>query len=219
MDPARFEVAPDPTRLDVDDRAGAKGDGVGGRLRADDRLVEAHGGRESGGEIGVLGEILVLQGLLDEQQAELVQRLQPRQVGLGVGRVGVDLQRDVAELASDRAHRLDVPPGLDLQLDPLVALIEVATDRRHQLVHLRHDADAHPARHAVVHGPEVCREAHVRAAQLGVQDSHLDGRLGHPVTPDGREKVADPGRSEVDPGQPWQQELGDDLIGRGEELR
>ena len=77
--------------------------------------------------------VLLVERLLDQQQVERVEPGEVPRVGEGVRRVGVDLEQHVvAEALADGAHRLDVPAGLDLELDPHVALGEVAADRVEQ---------------------------------------------------------------------------------------
>ena len=84
-------------------------------------------------QVGVAQHVLLVERLLDQQQVERVEPGQVPRVGQGVRRVGVDLQQHVvAEPLADRPHRLDVPARLDLQLDPDVALVEVAADRVEQ---------------------------------------------------------------------------------------
>ena len=87
------------------------------------------GVRISFAQLGVAEHVLLVQRLLDQQQVEGVEPRQVPRVGERVRRVRVDLQQHVvAEPLADRAHRLDVPARLDLQLDPDVALVEVAAD-------------------------------------------------------------------------------------------
>ena len=67
------------------------------------------------------------EGLFDEEQAELVEAQQVREVTRPVDAVGIDLKgKLVAEPLPHRAQRGDVPPGLNLELDPQVAVGEVA---------------------------------------------------------------------------------------------
>ncbi len=86
-------------------------------------------------------DVFFRQRLLDQQQVELVELREPVGIAAGVGSVRVDLEEDVAEPLADRADRLDVLPGLDLELDPAVALFEVALDGAEQIVHVFVDAD------------------------------------------------------------------------------
>ena len=68
------------------------------------------------------------QRLLDQQQVELVELREPIGIAAGVGSVRIDLEQDVSEPLAHRADRLDVLAGLDLELDPAVAVGEVALD-------------------------------------------------------------------------------------------
>ena len=77
----------------------------------------------------MLTHVVLAQGLLDQQEVEVVEPRQVRGINERVGGVGVHLQRDVGVSLAHRAHRLDVPAGLNLELDALVALVEVPRDR------------------------------------------------------------------------------------------
>ncbi len=89
--------------------------------------------------------VVLREGLLDEQEPEGVETRELAGVPEGVGRVRVHLEQDlVPEPLAHRAHRFDVPPGLDLQLDPQVAGLEVPGHLVEQLGDGRGDADRHP---------------------------------------------------------------------------
>ncbi len=121
--------------------------------------------------------------LLDQQQVEGVEAGQVARVGERVRRVGVDLQQHVVAVPlPDGTHRLHVPARLDLELDPEVALVEVAADGVEELGDAVHDPDRDAARHPVVDRSELATEGPALCAELGVQDAHLQGRLGHPMT-------------------------------------
>src|SRR5690606_15501682 len=68
VDAAGLQVAAHPAGLDVDDGAGAEGDGGRRVLGRFDGLVEADGGAQFAGEAGVLDEVVVGERLFDEQQ-------------------------------------------------------------------------------------------------------------------------------------------------------
>ena len=73
MDRARLEHAADATLLDVDDPTGAELEG-GGRIgRRPDRLVQAQIRPDLCLELRVLDQVLVMQGLFDHQQLEVVE--------------------------------------------------------------------------------------------------------------------------------------------------
>ena len=100
-------------------------------------------GVRSAGQLGVAAQVVLRQRLLDQQQAEVVEPGEVAGVGEAVGGVGVDLEQHVvAEALADGAHRLDVPAGLDLELDPQVAVGEVAGDGVEQRRRPSGDADA-----------------------------------------------------------------------------
>ena len=89
------QVPADAAGLDVDDLGGPEVDGVGGDGQRRDRLVEAHRRADRPGQLGVAEQVVLGQGLLDEQQVEVVEAGEVLGVLAGVGGVGVDLQRDV----------------------------------------------------------------------------------------------------------------------------
>ena len=89
------------------------------------RLVEAQRCLHLRRERGVVDEVVPVQRLLDVVQAELVDLLEHVDVVERVRRVGIDGQLDVGELGAHRRQQVDIPARLDLQLDPLVALLDV----------------------------------------------------------------------------------------------
>ena len=155
VDSASLQVAADPAGLDVDDGAGTQVDGEGGRPRRGDRLVEADRGPDPLGQGGVAGQIVLRQGLLDQQQVQVVEAGQPGRVGQGVGAVGVHLEQDVAETLAHRSDRRHVPARFDLQLDPAVAGVDVSGHRIQQRRYGVGDADRHARVHRVAYGTEV----------------------------------------------------------------
>ena len=115
-----------------------------------------------------------------EQQVVVVESAEVGAVGAAVGGVGVDLERGVgADQVADRGDLLDVVARLDLQLDPDVAVVDVALHGGEQLVDRVVDADAHPARDAGGGGAEEVGERAVLRPELGVEDGHLERALGH----------------------------------------
>ncbi len=106
-----------------------------------------------------------------------------RRVGQVIGGVGIDHERDRAEPLAERLHRLDVPAGLDLDLDAAVARGQLDRDAFGEIVERILDADRDAggdaggdergasAKHARERLPLLPREE--------VPRRHLDGRLGH----------------------------------------
>src|ERR1035437_8062059 len=134
----------DPAELDVDDAAGAQLDGLLGVARGANALVEADGGLELRLERGVIDDVVVNQRLLDHHEVKIVQFAQVLGVGEGVGGVGVGHQLDRGETFAHAADHIDVPAGLDLHLDALIARGEFHLDFLQQLLHgiLNADGDA-----------------------------------------------------------------------------
>src|ERR1035437_3318238 len=133
-----------PAELDVDDAAGAQLDGLLGVARGANALVQADGSFELRLERGVIDDVVVIQRLLDHHQVKIVQLAQVLGVGQGVGGVGVGHQLDRRETFAHAAAHVDVPAGLDLHLDALIAGGEFDFDFFEQLLHgiLYADGDA-----------------------------------------------------------------------------
>ena len=197
VDAARLEIAAHPAGLDVDDAAGAERDCVLGRSSRGDRLVEADRRAEEARQLGMSADVVLGQRLLDQEQVELVELRQLRSVGQGVGGVGVDLQEDLREALANRADRLDVVPGLDLELDAAVALREIAADDLDELGRILVDADRDAAVDGGTHGSEVLGQRDAGDPKLGVEDGHLERRLRHRMTVERPEELRDLVRGDV----------------------
>ena len=117
-------------------------------------------------------------------------------VAARVGGVRVDLEQDVAEPLAHGADRLDVVPGLDLELDAAVAVVEVALDGAQELGHVLVDADRDTAVDLGANGAEVLAERDSRA-QLGVEDRHLERALRHGMTAHALQRRRDLVRGDV----------------------
>ncbi len=137
-------------------------------------------------------DVLLVEGLLDEQQVELVEPAQVLDVDPRVRRVGVDLERHVGpDQLAHETHRLEVPAGLDLELDADVPVVDVALDLAQQPVDGVEDADADAARDPIAGAAEVRVQAGAVGAELGVEHRHLERRLRHRVPLDRPEQSGD----------------------------
>ena len=161
------------------------------------------------------GDVVLRQRLLDEQQPE---RIEPGQMGRiteRVGAVGVDLEEHlVTEALPHGGDRVDVPTGLDLELDPPIAGADVAIDRVEQLGDAGHDPDRDAAVDPVADGAEVGGERASGGPQLGVEHGHLECGLGHRMTLDRRQPGGNARRGQrVGGEQPGEQEAPDRILG------
>ena len=195
MDGDGLEVATDSARLDVDDLGSADRQGRLGCRQRGDRLVQAHRRLHQLGKARVPHQVVLWQRLLDEQQAELVELGEVLEVLASVRRVRVHLQRDVGPALAYLARRLDVPPRLDLQLDPAIAGLDVLLDLCEQRPHpVRDVVGRDPDRDSAVDlracRPEVRRKRLALLAELGVEDRSLDRSLGHRVTTHWAHRIA-----------------------------
>src|SRR5919108_1914874 len=114
--------------------------------------------------------------------------------------------------AAHRPHRLDVPARLDLELDPAIALVEVAADSLQKFGDRRMDADGHAAVDLLSHRPEELAEGPACGTQLGVEHRHLDGGLGHVVPVHGMKQPRHAGRHQLAAEQPGQQVMDEDVL-------
>ena len=80
----------------------------------------------------MVDDVVVGERLLDQEQAEIVERLERRQVVERVGRIRIDLKRDRGIAVANPAHDVDIPARRDLELDAPVAFVEVAGDQVQQ---------------------------------------------------------------------------------------
>jgi hypothetical protein len=122
---------------------------------------------------------------------ELVESSELRRVLDRVRSICVHLEEDVAEALSYRANRLDVVPGLDLQLDAPVALGEVALDRLQEVGDVVVDPDRDAAVDLGPHSTEVLAERRAARTQIGVEDRSLECRLCHRMAAHRSESLRD----------------------------
>ena len=218
-DVPRRRESPDPARLDVDDPARPHLDrpaGVGDGMH---RFVQADGSRDLPLERGVVPHVVVFEGLFDHHQPELVEFLEERFIRQRVGAVRVHHERHVRIALAHFADHVDVPPGLDLDLDPPVAPGEFEPDLVQELVHGVLDSDGDPGNGARARPAENAGERFVLETREGVPHRHLDSGLGHVVAADAGE-----GRNDfirmgvVVPGRQRPQEIADEVFGGADRL-
>ncbi len=158
--------------------------------RAGERLVEADRHGQDPGELRVRDEIGRRQRLLDAEDVEVGQPAQTRHVVLAAaeGAVRIDLEHEVRVVPPQGAHRLDLPPGLDLEASPrrtgphrgidlLAQPLDVTVGRNAE-------DGAHGHRLEPGSGPQGLRHGTPLGAELGVPGGHLEGGGEHAV--DGR---------------------------------
>ena len=109
-----------------------------------DAFVQADRRLELGRDFAMQHDVVVEERLLDEQQLEIVERLQ---IGPGVERVGrirVDLEQNIRIRLPQCRRRRSVESWPDLHLQPLVAKPDrLLSARQHIVDRIAADADAH----------------------------------------------------------------------------
>ena len=161
------------------------------------RFVQADGGPEPGLEFHVPEDVVVLQGLLHHQQVEPVEFGQVVEVLPSVGGVGVHHERDPGKALADGGHDVEVPTGLDLDLDPLVSGLQFLLDLAEENVGMILDADGDPARNPAMASPQELPQRHARRLGLEVPQCGLQTSLRHGMSPD----RPDPARKLVRPAE------------------
>src|SRR5215469_764613 len=125
VDGDRLTEAADPADLDVDDLARAHIDSRKRVAAIADGFVKADRCLDALLQHGVEVEVVVPEGLLNHQQAELVPRRDVIKVLEPVGGVCIAAEHDVVPALSDSLKDMVVPAWLALQLDPLIAGFEL----------------------------------------------------------------------------------------------
>ena len=113
-------------------------------------------------------------------QPELIDLAEHVEIVERVGRVGVDRQLDRREVGAHRGQEVDVPTRLDLQLDPLVTLVDVATDGLQRLGDRVH-AEAGPDGNLGTFATEERAQGTIELASMAIPHCELQRRLGHRV--------------------------------------
>jgi len=121
-------MAADAPRLDVDDAARAELDRFLRGAHGVERFIQADGGLNPLLEARVVADVVIVEGLLDHHQVEAVQSGEVIRVRQSVGGVGIDHQSNRPEAGTDYLDGREVPPPLDLDLDPSVSCGELGID-------------------------------------------------------------------------------------------
>ena len=155
-----------------------------------DRLVEADRCLDQAGQARVRAEVVVGQGLLDEQQVERVEGAE--QIGASASRyepLASTWSGTVAEPLAERGDRFDVPSRSDLELDPAVAGVEIPADLVEQVGDRVGDADGDAALDRVARRAKAVRERDPAGAELGVEHRDLERGLGHRMALHARQRA------------------------------
>ena len=143
-------------------------------------------------------QIVLIQGLFDQEQGELVELGEVADISSPVRGVCVHLQHQVAaEAFPDRLQRCQVPTRLDLELDPPVPGVEILGHRVEQSVDRAHEADSDTGCHCVGDTTQEGAERDARHAELCIQHCHLQGGLRHAVAPELTQERPNVGGSEL----------------------
>ena len=128
VNPPRLEQPAQSADLDVDDSAGPQVERLASVLRRMNALVQADRGRQLGLESRMIDDVIVSQGLLDQQQVERIELLERGDVGQSVRGIGIDLERNRRIMFANLPDHVHIPPGLDLQLDAAVTFAQELID-------------------------------------------------------------------------------------------
>ena len=134
------------SQLDIDHAAGMQPNGLLGVVGRADRFVQANRGFEQGLQLGVVDDVVVRQRLLDHHQVEFVQLSEVLGVGQGIRRIRVGHQPDGGKPLADAPHHVHVPTRFNLDLDALVAGLQLFLDESQQLFDRILNADGDAAR-------------------------------------------------------------------------
>ncbi len=139
-----------------------------------------------------------------------------------IGSVGIDLQHHLGERSAHPPDRFDVEPWLDLQLDALVTIGDIAADDIDEFIdgvgnpHGNTDGQRRARLGAV--GQKALQRASF-VAQLHVEQRHLQRALGHSVALHGLENRGDILGAQRPMGeQAGREVLGDHCVGGVDEL-
>ncbi len=159
--------------------------------------------------------VVLRQRLLDQQQVERVELRRAAGRRRACRRCWRRPAGGSPEPLAHGLDRLDVPARLDLELDPAVALgrgSRPPTSRAPNRVFVDSDRDA--AVDLGAHRSEMVAERDAGVSQLGVEDGHLERRLGHRMTVDRAEELRDPiGGDVAGLEKPWQQVTTNHVLG------
>ena len=148
-------------------------------------LVEADGRLHDGLQGGVVHDVVVVEGLLDQQQAKVVKVLQGRSVVRNIGGVGVHLQGQIRPAVPYRLHGLDIPTRLDLELYPGIPVVDPGRHAIQQLGDRRLDALGHSDRHPIPPAAQGRLQRMSGPLRLEIPDRILQRGLGHGMTAHG----------------------------------
>ena len=162
--------------------------------------------------------------MLDHHQIEAVEPREVVRVRQRVGRVGVHHQRNRAEAAADHLDRLEVPAGLDLDLDPPVPGGELNLDtfgeQVERVLDTDRDARGNPRRDDRRASAEDLRERALLLHGKEIPRRHFDRGLRHVVPADAGQRGKDlPRMPELAPEDHGGDELRDDVPRGARRLR
>ena len=212
VQPDRLAETAEAPWLDVDDPARAGCDGRLAEPYGLDGLIQTDRRLQTLLQHGVIGNIVVVERLLDHHQSESIQ---PREV-IGVGQrvrgVGIHHQRNRSEPVPHGPHRVDVPTRLDLDLDSPVSGGALAVHFRRQLVERILNADRDARGNAIARPAERAAERLATLPRVQIPRRHLDRRFRHVVAADGFQRRKYLSRViEVDAEHARRDELRDDV--------
>ena len=150
-------------------------------IRRNDALVKTNWRLQAPLQLRVVYDVVVGQGLLDQQEVESVEVRQMFSVIQRVDAVGVNLKPQVGPSFAYRPRRGEIPPRFNLELDPLVARCNITRHDTQQAVEVRlhPNADAHLNLRA--RAAKHLAQTATRQASEEIPGGELKTGLRHPV--------------------------------------
>ena len=150
-----------------------------------DSSVQTDGRLDLAREFGVVDDVVPLERLFEEGQAELVDGLEGVEVVQGVAGVAVDVEDGVGEGTAYGAQHLDVPAGAGLELDAGEASVHGALDVGEQVVEGVQYPEVGAGDHVGVGAAQEGVQGNTRALAFEGPPEDFDGGLGEAVALEG----------------------------------
>ena len=173
--------------LDVDVLAGVDFEGLLDHAELAGGFVQTDGRLDLAGELGVVHDVVPLEGLFNKRQAKLVDGLEGVEVVEGVAGVAVDVKDGIRERSADGVEHLHIPAGAGLELDARKAGVDGFLNVGEEVIEGVEDAEVGAGDDVGVGAPN--QGVQGGAGSLGFEGppEEFDGGLGEAVAFEGGE--------------------------------